>query len=164
MIEKIKALCRKHREILVYLIVGGLTTLVSWAAKFLFNYFVYGGAAHPDGVQNTILSVVENAAGIAFAYPTNRAWVFQSKNPNLLAEAGSFVGSRLVTMLIGWRDDADRLAAESPACERPRLFRLCRHGRRLGLRRDRQLHHQQVFRLQKELRRSREDLLISYPV
>ncbi len=102
MIEKIKALCRKHREILVYLIVGGLTTLVSWAAKFLFNYFVYGGAAHPDGVQNTILSVVENAAGIAFAYPTNRAWVFQSKNPNLLAEAGSFVGSRLVTMLIGW--------------------------------------------------------------
>lgn len=102
MIEKIKALCRKHREILVYLIVGGLTTLVSWAAKFLFNYFVYGGAAHPDGVQNTILSVVENAAGIAFAYPTNRAWVFQSKNPNLLAEAGSFVGSRVVTMLIGW--------------------------------------------------------------
>ena len=102
MIEKIKALCRKHREILVYLIVGGLTTLVSWAAKFLFNYFVYGGAAHPDGVQNTILSVVENAAGIAFAYPTNRAWVFQSKNPNLLAEAGSFVGSRLVTMVLGW--------------------------------------------------------------
>ncbi len=102
MIEKIKALCLKHREILVYLIVGVLTTLVSWAAKFLFNYLVYGGAAHPDGVQNTILSVVENAAGIAFAYPTNRAWVFQSKNPNLLAEAGSFVGSRLVTMLIGW--------------------------------------------------------------
>lgn len=102
MIEKIKALCLKHREILVYLVVGVLTTLVSWAAKFLFNYLVYGGAAHPDGVQNTILSVVENAAGIAFAYPTNRAWVFQSKNPNLLAEAGSFVGSRLVTMLIGW--------------------------------------------------------------
>ena len=102
MIEKIKALCLKHREILVYLVVGVLTTLVSWAAKFLFNFLVYGGAAHPDGVQNTILSVVENAAGIAFAYPTNRAWVFQSKNPNLLAEAGSFVGSRLVTMLIGW--------------------------------------------------------------
>ena len=102
MIEKIKQLCIKHREILVYLIVGVLTTLVSWSAKFLFNYLVYGGAAHPDGVQNTILSVVENAAGIAFAYPTNRAWVFQSKNPNLLAEAGSFVGSRLVTMLIGW--------------------------------------------------------------
>ena len=48
------------------------------------------------------LSVVENAAGIAFAYPTNRKWVFRSNNPNILAEAGSFVGSRLITMLLGW--------------------------------------------------------------
>ena len=102
MIEKIKALCVKYREILVYIIVGGLTTVVSWAAKFLFNYLVFAATAHPTGVQNTVLSVVENAAGIAFAYPTNRKWVFRSKNPNILAEAGSFVGSRLVTMLLGW--------------------------------------------------------------
>ena len=102
MTEKIKALCQKHREILVYLIVGGLTTLVSWAAKFLWNFAFYGGTSDPSVVQNTILSVVENAAGIAFAYPTNRRWVFQSKNPNILAEAGSFVGSRLLTMLLGW--------------------------------------------------------------
>ncbi len=102
MIGKIKDFCVRHREILVYLIVGGLTTLVSWAAKFLWNFAFYGGAAEPTVVQNTILSVVENAAGIAFAYPTNRKWVFQSKNPNILAEAGSFVGSRLLTMLLGW--------------------------------------------------------------
>ena len=102
MIEKIKALCVKHREILVYLIVGGLTTIVSWGAKFLWNLVFYGGISDPSALQNTILSVVENAAGIAFAYPTNRKWVFQSKNPNVLAEAGSFVGSRLITMLLGW--------------------------------------------------------------
>ena len=102
MIDKIKALCVKHREILVYLIVGGLTTVVSWAAKFLWNLAFYGGTPDPTALQNTILSVVENAAGIAFAYPTNRRWVFQSKNPNILAEAGSFVGSRLLTMLLGW--------------------------------------------------------------
>jgi putative flippase GtrA len=82
--------------------VGGLTTLVSWAAKFLWNFAFYGGTAEPTVAQNTILSVVENAAGIAFAYPANRKWVFQSKNPNILAEAGSFVGSRLLTMLLGW--------------------------------------------------------------
>ena len=46
--------------------------------------------------------MVENASGIAFAYPTNRRWVFQSKNPNILAEAGSFVGSRLATMAMSW--------------------------------------------------------------
>ncbi len=102
MIEKIKALCVKHREIIVYIIVGGLTTVVSWAVKFLFNFLVFDATAHPTSIQNTVLSVVENAAGIAFAYPTNRKWVFRSRNPNILAEAGSFVGSRLVTMLLGW--------------------------------------------------------------
>ena len=32
MIEKIKALWIKYEEIIAYLIVGGLTTVVSWAA------------------------------------------------------------------------------------------------------------------------------------
>ena len=46
MIGKIKALCVKYREILVYLIVGGLTTVVAWAAKFLWNFVFYAGT--PD--------------------------------------------------------------------------------------------------------------------
>lgn len=92
----------KHRELLVYLVVGGLTTLVSWAAKFLWNLAFYEGTPAPTAAQNTVLSAVENAAGIAFAYPTNRKWVFRSNNPRILAEAGSFVGSRLATMLLGW--------------------------------------------------------------
>ena len=102
MIEKIKALCVKYRELLVYLIVGVLTTVVSWGCKFLFNALFFGGTALPTVWQNTVLSVVENVSGIAFAYPTNRKWVFRSKNPNILAEMGGFVGSRLVTMLLGY--------------------------------------------------------------
>lgn len=102
MIEKIKALCVKHREILVYLIVGVLTTIVAWAAKFLWNFVFYGGTAHPTSLQNTVLSVVNWVAGVAFAYPTNRKWVFQSKNPNILAEASSFVSSRLATLVLDW--------------------------------------------------------------
>lgn len=93
---------QKHREVLVYLFVGGMTTLVSWIAKFLWNLAFYAGTDAPTALQNTVLSAVENVAGIAFAYPTNRKWVFRSKNPHILAEAGSFVGSRLVTMLLGW--------------------------------------------------------------
>lgn len=100
--EPLRPFWQKHREVLVYLVVGGLTTLVSWAAKFLWNFAFYAGTASPDAVQNTVLSVVENAAGIAFAYPTNRKWVFRSKNPHVLAEAGSFIGSRLLTVLLGW--------------------------------------------------------------
>ncbi len=102
MIGKIKALCVKYREILVYLIVGVLTTVVSWGCKFLWNALFFGGTALPTVGQNTVLSIVENVSGIAFAYPTNRKWVFQSRNPNILAEMGGFVGSRLVTMLLGY--------------------------------------------------------------
>ena len=40
MIEKIKALWIKYEEIIAYLIVGGLTTVVSWAAKFLANFLL----------------------------------------------------------------------------------------------------------------------------
>ena len=100
MIGKIKALCLKYREILVYLIVGGLTTLVSWTAKFLWNYLFYAGTAYPSSTQNFILSVVDWVAGVAFAYPANRRWVFQSKNPEILKEASGFVLSRLSTLLL----------------------------------------------------------------
>lgn len=100
MIGKVKALCVKYREILVYLIVGGLTTLVSWTAKFLWNYLFYAGTAYPSSTQNFILSVVDWVAGVAFAYPANRRWVFQSKNPQILKEASGFVLSRLSTLLL----------------------------------------------------------------
>ena len=100
MVEKIKALLIKYREIIVYLIVGGLTTVISWGAKFLFNIIFYAGTAHPTYVQNFILSVVNWVAGVAAAYPMNRRWVFQSKNPHILAEASGFVASRVATLLL----------------------------------------------------------------
>ena len=100
--EKMKELCIKHREILVYIIVGGLTTVVAWGCKFLWNAVFYAGTALPTVTQNTVLSVVENVSGIAFAYPTNRKWVFQSKNPNILSELISFIGSRAATWILGW--------------------------------------------------------------
>lgn len=99
-IEKIKELCIKHREIIVYLIVGGLTTVVSWAAKFIWNFVFYAGTAYPTVVQNFILSVVNWVAGVAFAYPMNRRFVFQSKNPDILKEAGGFVMSRVATLIL----------------------------------------------------------------
>ena len=97
MIEKIRALCIKHREIIVYLIVGVMTTIVAWTAKFLWNIVFYAGTAHPSPVQTTILTIVEFIAGVAFAYPTNRKWVFRSTNPDILKEAAGFVASRLAT-------------------------------------------------------------------
>ena len=99
---KIKPLCIQYRELIVYVIVGGLTTVVAWGCKFLWNFLFFGGAAYPTVAQNTVLSIVENVSGIAFAYPTNRRWVFRSTNPNILPELASFVGSRLATMVMGY--------------------------------------------------------------
>lgn len=100
MVEKIKALCVKYRELIVYVIVGGLTTLVSWAAKFAWNFVFYGGTAYPTELQAVILSTVEWVAGVAFAYPTNRRFVFQSKSPEIFRECAKFVLSRVSTYLL----------------------------------------------------------------
>ena len=96
--EKIKELCVKHREILVYLIVGVMTTVFAWAVRFLWNIVFYAGTAHPLPLQTTILTIVEFIAGVSFAYPTNRKWVFRSTNPNILKEAAGFVSARLTTL------------------------------------------------------------------
>ena len=98
MMEKIKALCIKHREIIVYLIVGVMATVVAWGVEFLWNIVFYAGTAHPLPVQTTILTIVEFVAGVAFAYPTNRKWVCRSTNPDILKEAAGFVASRLATL------------------------------------------------------------------
>lgn len=102
MVDRIKALLVKYREFIVYFIVGCLTTLVAALARFGFNFLFFGGTAHPSFAQNTVLSIVDWVAGVAFAYPTNRRFVFQSKNPNILAEAGGFVASRLATLGMDW--------------------------------------------------------------
>ena len=80
--------------------MGGLTTIVSWAAKFAWNFIFYGGTAYPTELQAVILSTVEWVAGVAFAYPTNRRFVFQSKDPEIFKECIKFVLSRVSTYLL----------------------------------------------------------------
>ena len=99
MIEKIKALWIKYEEIIAYLIVGGLTTVVSWAAKFLANFLLFDNTMYPTPFQNIVLSVINWTAGVIFAYFTNRKFVFKSKAP-MLSEAPKFVLSRVSTLIL----------------------------------------------------------------
>ncbi len=100
MIEKLKALYVKYEEIIVYLIVGGMTTVFAWFWMFFVNIVIFGNPLYPTNVQNFILSTVNWTAGVVFAYPTNRRFVFKSKNPHILAEAGAFAASRLTTFIL----------------------------------------------------------------
>lgn len=99
MTDKIKALWKKYEEIITYLIVGGLTTVVSWGAKFLTNWIFFDNTMYPTPLQNLVLSVVNWTAGVIFAYFTNRRFVFKSHDP-MLKEAPKFVLSRVTTLVL----------------------------------------------------------------
>ena len=77
--EKIKELYLKHKEIINYLIVGVLTTVVSLAVYYI-STFTFLNAENP--IQMQIANILSWIAGVTFAYFTNRKFVFESKNKN----------------------------------------------------------------------------------
>ena len=87
----------KYKEIIMYLIMGGLTTLVSWGTYSLFAWIL------PIANQD-LLVLTANALSwllaMTFAYVTNKIWVFESKSWErhfLMKEFGLFVSARLLT-------------------------------------------------------------------
>ena len=97
MIDKIKELMKKYEEIIVYLIVGVLTTIFSWGACFVAEVL---GLDPASDAQNFIINTIGWVAGVVFAYPLNRKWVFHSTNPKIMKEFVGFAGSRLSTWIL----------------------------------------------------------------
>ena len=119
--ERLLQLYKKNKEIINYLIVGGLTTVVSLA--------VYYGCVltflDPDhAVQLQAANILSWVAAVTFAYFANRRYVFESTNQNRLKETAAFYGSRIVTLLMdmgcmffmvtlcGWNDKAAKLVVQ----------------------------------------------------
>ena len=119
--EKLISLYKRYKEIVNYLIVGGLTTVVSLG--------VYYGCVltilDPEvAVQLQAANIISWIAAVTFAYFTNRKFVFESKNENKLKEAAAFYGSRVTTLLIdmgcmflmvtllGWNDKIAKLIVQ----------------------------------------------------
>jgi len=97
MSDKIKELYIMNKEIINYLIVGGLTTVVSLGTYYgcVLTFL------NPDNpVQLQAANIISWIAAVAFAYFANRIFVFESKNKNILQEAGKFAGSRVATLLM----------------------------------------------------------------
>jgi len=98
---KLRALYEKHREIILYVFFGGLTTAV--------NALVYGGfyflLLRALGDKNAALTAntVAWVTSVAFAYVTNKLFVFSRKSwaaKVLRRELPSFVGVRLLSFAI----------------------------------------------------------------
>jgi putative flippase GtrA len=96
LIDKIKDLFKKYEEIITYLIVGVLTTIVSWVAAWVATLFLDSTVA----IQNNIINTISWIAGVLFAYPLSRVWVFKSKNPHIVREFFGFAGSRISTWVL----------------------------------------------------------------
>ena len=108
--NKLKELYKKHREIIVYVIVGLMTTIVAYGFRL---GVVYGFApilgidlAEAGGSAAGLRAVgtsVGWVAGVIFAFFTNKFWVFQDKvsgKRDVLIQFGEFTLSRLFTYFI----------------------------------------------------------------
>lgn len=108
MIEKIKALWKKHREVLMYLIFGVMTTVVGWSVYYAI---LLGGRAIfdiPAGETTsaryfalyTAAQIIQWVCAVLFAFFTNRAWVFTEadKSTSLWKQLVPFAGGRVVTL------------------------------------------------------------------
>lgn len=96
---KIKELFAKYYDVLVYLVFGVLTTVV--------NYIVYLPCYNILGISSSLSNLIAWAAAVAFAYLTNKPFVFKSCDwsaktvlPELLKFVGTRIGSGTLETLI----------------------------------------------------------------
>ena len=86
---------KKYKEIVLYLLFGGGTTLVN----LIFYYICY----EQLGISNVASTTIAWVVSVAFAFITNKLWVFNSKRFTtrvILREGVMFFSCRLLTGLL----------------------------------------------------------------
>ena len=92
MIDKLKFLYHKYYDILAYLVFGVLTTVV--------NYLVYLPCYNLLGMKAVVSNVIAWVVAVAFAYVTNKPFVFRSHDwsaKTVVPELTKFVGTRVAS-------------------------------------------------------------------
>ena len=95
--KKIIELYKKFEEIINYLIMGILTTVVNLVVKYALLFTILD-ASNPTQLQVAV--VISWIVACLFAYITNRIIVFKSKSKEILKEFISFVSARLFTLVL----------------------------------------------------------------
>lgn len=93
MIEKLKRMIVKNKEVLLYLVFGVLTTLVNILGYALFTRVI----TLDEYVANVIAWIIS----VLFAFITNKLYVFESKDRSIkkiLRESVSFFAFRFVSL------------------------------------------------------------------
>ena len=87
----------KYKEIINYLIVGVLTTIISLAVYYLCTITFLNPK---NAFQLQLANVISWIVSVTFAYFTNRKYVFESKNPHIFKEDSAFFLARVGTLLM----------------------------------------------------------------
>lgn len=90
MIEKICGLIEKYWDIVSYLFFGVCTTIV--------NYIIYLPCYNLLGMSATVSNMIAWVVAVAFAYLTNKPFVFKSNDwsrQTVIPELAKFVGCRI---------------------------------------------------------------------
>ncbi len=93
----IKKIYEKYKEIILYLIFGVLTTIVSLGSKYILLFVLLDAK---DPIQLQVSIVISWMIAVVFAYVTNRIYVFNSTNKNKIKEFISFIIARISTLLL----------------------------------------------------------------
>ena len=94
MIEIIGKLYKKYEELVMYIIVGVCTMIVSLASYYIL--------ANPLGIYYQTANIISWVLAVAFAYVTHKKFVFKSRYSGLSGtakEMASFVSSRIASLL-----------------------------------------------------------------
>ena len=97
MLKKIINIYKKYKEVINYLIFGVLTTFIN----LLVYYSLTLSVLNPkNAISLQVANVISWIVSVIFAYITNRKYVFESKNEDILKEVSSFIGSRIITLIM----------------------------------------------------------------
>ncbi len=95
--KKIKELINKYGEIIRYLIIGVLTTVISIATYFILTKLFLD----PNNeIELQIANIISWIVAVTFAYFTNHFFVFKQDNKVTIKEALKFYSARVGTLLI----------------------------------------------------------------
>ncbi len=111
-LKNMKEFYHKHREVILYLLFGVLTTVVSFAAYFavFWTWKAVAGIPADDTTSPqyilayTVAQIAQWVTGVLFAFFTNRKWVFEDaeKNGTLWSQLLKFSGARVVTFFVDY--------------------------------------------------------------
>ena len=90
--KKIEEMFLKHKEGILYLFFGGVTTVVNWGSYAVLVKFL--------SINYNVSNAIAWVLAVAVSFITNKIWVFESKTTDfksMVKEIISFVASRIAT-------------------------------------------------------------------